>query len=264
MSIPNPSEAASVDAKEAKREVRLQTANWNAYKERLAAAVGTGAATPDEAGQAAGGKLTGPVEDRGAAAQAQPKEVLKLSKGEAAGSRAAQERIRSLEEEVAAREKTIREQTERVAKLEKTVKDMQSLIDIKSKPGADLQKPAVTPAPPEAKPAMPAKPSMPEPAKPELPAPPAHQTMPAQPPIVAEHAPEAAAAGTSMAQSGTAAAPTAKPKPARKPTKAAAEPAPQSLVDQILGEPMYLGAGAVCDRPLGIPRIQDDQEAARR
>ena len=43
MSIPNPSEAASVDAKEAKREVRLQTANWNAYKERLAGAVGTGA-----------------------------------------------------------------------------------------------------------------------------------------------------------------------------------------------------------------------------
>ena len=209
-----------------------------------------GAPTTEEAGQAAGGKLSGPVEDRGAAAPGQPKEMLKLSKGEAAGSQAAQQRIHSLEEELAARERTINEQAERVAKLEKTVKDMQALIDIKSRQGTEMQKQAA-PTPPaiEHKPA-PAKPSMPEPVKPEMPAPPpAAQAKPAQPPVVAEAAPQETA-------SGTAAAPTAqaKPKPARKPTKpvVAAEPEPQSLVDQILGEPMYLGAGAVAIALLGF------------
>ena len=249
VSIPSASEAASVDAKAAKREVRLQTANWNAYKERVAGAVGTGAPATEEAGQAAGGKVTAPVEDRGALPQAQPKEVLKLSKGETGGSKAAQDRIHSLEEEVAARERTIKEQAERVAKLEKTVKDMQALIDIKSRQGAEMQK-QVAPAPlPEPKPA---KPSMPEPAKPELPAPPPAHTMPAQPPVAAEPVPQDAA---SMAQSGTAAAQTAqaKPKPVRKPTKPIApEPEPQSLVDQILNEPMYLGAGAVVIALLGF------------
>ncbi len=157
---------------------------------------------------------------------------------------------------MAAREKTIKEQCERVAKLEKTVKDMQALLDLKSNKGADLQKQAAGPQQPETKagkPPMPAKPSMPEPAKPELPAPPA-QTLPAEPPMAAERAPEAAP-GASMAQSGTAAAPTAqaKPKPARKPKTAAAStsaPAPQSLVDQILNEPLYLAAGAAGDSAL--------------
>lgn len=252
LSIPDPSEAGSVNDKEAKREVRLQTANWNAYKERLAEAAGMGAAMPDEAGQAAGGRVTGPVEDRSAAATGQPTELLQLSKGEGAGGRAAQERIRSLEEELAARQKTINEQAERVAKLEKTVKDMQALIDIRSKQGAELQKQAAGPSHPEAKPAMPAQPAEPEPATPELPAPPppaAAQTMPAE-------SPAAAAPDAPLAEPAPAAAPTekAKPKPARKPRAAAAPKpaAPQSLVDQILNEPLYLGAGAVVIALLGF------------
>ena len=48
LSIPDPSEAGSVDDKEAKREVRLQTSNWNAYKDRLAEAAGMGAPTTDD------------------------------------------------------------------------------------------------------------------------------------------------------------------------------------------------------------------------
>jgi hypothetical protein len=66
-----------------------------------------GAPTPDESGQAAGGRITAPVEDRAAAATGQPREVVQLSKGDGPGARAAQERIRSLEEELAARQKTI-------------------------------------------------------------------------------------------------------------------------------------------------------------
>ena len=75
--------------------------------------------------------------------------MLKLSKGEApgAGGKATQDKVRALEEEIAARDKTIREANERVAKLEKTVKDMKALVELKSKPMADLQKPAGSPPP---------------------------------------------------------------------------------------------------------------------
>jgi pilus assembly protein FimV len=249
LSLPDPSEAGAVDVQEARREVRVQVADWNAYKQRLAEATGMAAPMPDQAGQAAGGTITGPVEDTGAAAQAQAREVLRLSKGDTpGGSVAAQERIRNLEEELAAREKTIDEQNTRVAKLEKTIKDMQSLLDIKSKQGADLQSQAtapagVAPAAPEPKPAMP---SMPEPATPELPAAPAPQTMPAEPEMGAEPAPEAAAPPATTAEAKP------KPKPARKPRVAASPPPPQSLVDQILNEPMYLGAGALVLALLGF------------
>jgi pilus assembly protein FimV len=249
LTLPDPDEAAAVDAGEARREVRVQVADWNAYKQRLAQAAGMAAPMPDQAGQAAGGRITGPVEDTGTGATTPPREVLKLSPGETPGaSRAAQERIRSLEEEVAARQKTIDEQNTRVAKLEKTIKDMQSLIDIKSKQGADLQSQASAPsgpAPvgPEPRPAMP---SMPEPATPEPPAP---QTTPAEPQLGTESAPAEAAAPPPAATTAE-----AKPraKPARKPKVAAAPPPPPSLVDQILNEPMYLGAGALALAALGF------------
>jgi pilus assembly protein FimV len=257
LTIPDPSEVAAVDAKEARREVRVQVADWNAYKERLAQAAGMASPMPDQAGQAAGGRLTGPIEDAGAGAQAQPKELLKLSKGETPGaSQAAQERIRSLEEELAARQKTIQEQNTRVAKLEKTIKDMQSLLDIKSKQGADLQSQAAAGAAPAKAETKPAMPSMPEPVKPELPGAPAPQTMPAKPEVGAEPMPEASAPAAPVAEPGPAAAPTAeakpKPKPTKKPRVAAPAPPPASLVDQILNEPMYLGAGALALALLGF------------
>ena len=159
---------------------------------------------------------------------------------------------------MAAREKTIKEQTERVAKLEKTVKDMQALLDIKSKQGADLQKQAAGPPQPETKPAS-------------LPCPPSRACRSRRSRSCRHRLrkrcrqnrpwPRSARRRRLPArrwpQSGTAAAPTAqaKPKPARKPKAAAAAtsaPAPQSLVDQILNEPLYLGAGAVAIALLGF------------
>jgi pilus assembly protein FimV len=260
LQIPGDDEAAEIGLKEARREVRLQTADFNAYRERIAAAAGIGQPTTEQAGQSAAGGVTGTVEDKGAPALAQPKEVLKLSKGDAAGAAAAQERIRSLEEEVAAREKTIKEQTDRVARLEKTVKDMQALLDIKSKGMADAQKQAGKAAPAPATPAMPATAAAATPAAaaPAAPAPADTTSVPAPPPP----APEAVAATTSpgapapetqpsaapMAQSATPAAPTAaqpgvaaKPKPRVR--AAPPPPAESSLIDDLLGNPLYLAGG---------------------
>ena len=274
LEIPSVDEAAAIDLKEARREVRLQTADFHAYRERIAAAAGIGEPTTEQAGQSAAGGVTGTVQDKTMPALGQPKEVLKLSKGDAASAAAAQERIRSLEEEVAAREKTIKEQADRVARLEKTVKDMQTLLDIKSKGMADLQqqagKPTTAPAAPPAAPATPgpvtaatAAPAAPAPGAtstpPAPPAPPAPATVAAAttPPDAAIPAPSA----TPMAQSAPAAATTAQPGAAAtpKPRVRVAPPPPpaaSSLIDDLLGNPLYLAGGAAAIGLLGFLGIR--------
>lgn len=234
LSIPDPSEAADIPQKEARKEVRLQVADFNAYRERLASAAGATAPAPDQSGAAAGGKITGPVQDKATPAAGEPREVLKLSQGEqpgAGGGKAMQDKVHNLEEEVAARDKTIREANDRIAKLEKTVKDMQGLLELKSKPMAELQKPAVTPPVPA--PAAP-PPVAPPPVKPEV--------APVMPP------PAAPATGP-MANSGTqpniAGGTEPQPKPKPHPRVVAPPPPPPSLLDDLLAEPTYLIAGGV-------------------
>jgi pilus assembly protein FimV len=251
LSIPDPSEASGIPVKEARKEVHLQVADFNAYRERLAAVAGESTPAPGEPAKAAGGKVTGPVVDKGAPATGEPKEVLKLAKGDApgaGGSKALQDKVHGLEEEVAARDKTIREANDRIAKLEKTVKDMQTVIDLKSKPMADLQKPAVTPPMPA--PAKPAPP--PGPAKPAPPVATAPTTTPSVAPPPAK--PEPTPAGTPaepaphpgpMAGATTPPGPDGmQPKPKPKPKIAPPPPPPPTgLMDDLLSDPIYLAAG---------------------
>ncbi len=243
LSIADPSEASGIPVKEARKEVRVQVADFNAYRERLAGAAGEAIPAPEQPAKAAGGKVTGPVPDKGAPTAGEPKEVLKLSKGEApgaGGSKAMQDKVRNLEEEVAARDKTIREANERVAKLEKTIKDMNALAEIKNKPMAELQKPAVTPPAP-AKPAPPPVATAPPPTLPPVTAP---AVKPEPPPVtVAPHGPtEAAQHPAPMTAPGTQPGmETTQPKP--KPKVVTPTLPPPSLVDDLLAEPLYLALG---------------------
>ncbi|MCC6534822.1 MAG: FimV family protein [Burkholderiales bacterium] len=202
--IPDAAEAGRVSAGEAANEVRVQAADWNAYRSRAAAAVPE---VPAGEARAAAGKITTRVEEPAPTTPA--KEVVKVSKGapgkDAPADRALQDRIRVLEEEATAREKTIKDANDRIASLEKTIKDMQRLIEMK---GAVLP-PAAKPAAeaPEAKPEAAKPPEAPkpavEPAKPE--------TAPLAPPV-AETKPEVA------------------PPPAEKPPVAEAKPEPKKDV----------------------------------
>jgi len=252
LSIPDPSEASGIPVKEARKDVRLQVADFNAYRERLAGAASESAPAPGEPAKAAGGKVTGPVADKGAPAAGEPKEVLKLSKGDApgaGGSKALQDKVHSLQEEVAARDKTIREANERIASLEKTVNDMKALAELKSKSMADLQKPAVTPPP--AKPAPPPSPAKPAPPVATAPAPMPSVTPPAAkpepPPATAAaptHPPEPAPHPGPMAGATTPPGPDgAQPKPKPKPKIAPPPPPPPGLMDDLLSDPIYLAAG---------------------
>lgn len=213
--VPEAEKLADITSKDAAREVKVQAADWHAYRQKLAAAVAEAAPERAEAPpQAAVGKITPKVEDK-AAKPAPSADVLKLSKGDAKEAKGMQDKIRALEEEATARGKTIKEANERIAQLEKSIKEMQRLVELKNQNLAELQKQAAKPqqpAPEAVKPAVPeVKPAEQKPA-PKLEAP-------------AKPIPEIA-----------------KPAVKPKPVEPAAEPA---WYEGILSNPLYLGGGVV-------------------
>lgn len=245
--VPEKEELAAVTQQEAVKEVRVQAADWNAYRRKLADA----AAPAPESRAAAGGKITPRVEDRAAAKEA--KDVVRLSKVEPPkGARVPgnmTDRIRTLEEEVFAREKTLAEANARIAQLEKTLKDMQRLMEIKSsgmaaaQQKAEAKPPAQAPAAPAAKPPAP-KPEIVAAAKPAAapqPEPPKPAADAATPPAEAKKdEPQTAAVPAQPAVETKAEQPQPKPKP-----KVVLPPPPPEpdFVDILLGEPLYLAAG---------------------
>lgn len=236
--VPDREEVLAISQSEAVTEYRAQVADWNAYRQKLAEAAGT---VPVEGRTAVSGKISTRAEDQ--AGPGTPKDVVKLSKGEPIGAGAADkgkprttaERIRTLEEELVAREKALAEANERIAQLEKTVKDMKRLVELKSPAMAAAQQPAAPPKP-EIKPAPRPQPAQPEAKSPEA---------------VASAKPEAAAPAPAPAKPAAPApeAMKAAPSPKPAPTPKAPPPRPEpDLVDQILEaatDPLYLGAGGV-------------------
>jgi pilus assembly protein FimV len=164
----------AISRREAAGEIKVQTANWNAYRNKLAGIVADAAPTDAEAStQSAGGKIKG-AEDKSEVASTGPKDVVKLSTGEvdakASGEniKALQAKITALQEEATAREKSVKEAQDRTADLEKQIADMQKLLAMKNGAMADIQKQAaaeankpaeaVTPSVESIKPAEVAKP----------------------------------------------------------------------------------------------------------
>jgi pilus assembly protein FimV len=226
--VPEREELAAVPQQEALKEYRTQVADWNSYRRQLADA----APAAPESRAAASGKITPRVEDKAAGEGA--KDVVRLSKGEPPGAAAGKdkaggtERVRALEEEVVARDKALKEANERIAQLEKTIGDQQRLLELKSAGMAAAQQ--------QAKPAAPADAKKDE-AKPAAPA-----DKPAAEAKPAEAKPEPPKA-----------APDQKP-PVKKAQTPPPPPPETSLVDTVLGEPLYLlaGGGAVLLAGLGL------------
>ena len=192
LKIPEAAELGQVSTTDAGSEVRTQSADWNAYRQRVAGAAP--AAGPGES-RVAAGKITARVEEPGAAKDA-PKEVLKISKGEPSKEmpvdKALQDRVRVLEEEVTAREKSLKDAGERIASLEKTIKDMQRLLELKGVPPT-ADKVDASKAPMDSAKKDTAAESKPTPAdtKPVAPPPPVAAVKPAPKPIAPEPAPRA-------------------------------------------------------------------------
>ncbi|HSC80184.1 MAG TPA: FimV/HubP family polar landmark protein [Chitinolyticbacter sp.] len=127
--VPAREEMEGVSRSEAAKEIRLQSDNWRTYRQQVAE--GAMKAPAADQGQSTSGKISAKVEDQGGS-QAENQDRLKLSKGsdakagKAAGD--AQARIRTLEEEAAARQKALDEANQRVGELEKLVKDLNKTL----------------------------------------------------------------------------------------------------------------------------------------
>ena len=168
--VPDKEELAAIPQPEARREVRVQVADWNAYRQGVADSAGTARA---EGRSAVSGRIGTKVEDK---AGSEPKDVVRLSRGEPPGAagagkgkpRTQADRIRALEEEVTARDKALNDANVRIAQLEKTVKDMQKLVELKSPGMAAAQQQAQQATKPKPKPSpsrnQRRKPRQPEPA----------------------------------------------------------------------------------------------------
>lgn len=191
--LPQSEEVGGIQQVEAEKEVRAQVADWNAYRQQLAAA--TGQAGEQRAKQEVSGKISTSVQDKAPAAKESAKEVLKLSKGEAPGDRTsaggkAKDKA-AKEEESVAKGKALQEAEQRAALLEKNIKDMQRLVELKNQAAA----------------------------------------------AAAASAPAASSAVAPAAASAVAVV-----KPVVLQPKEIAPP--PSMLDEILGNPIYLGAGA--------------------
>ena len=232
--VPDQGELANIDQASAAKQVKAHVADWNAYRQKLAQTAESTPATDEAAKQSASGTITSAVEDKAAAASPS-KDVLKLSKGEAPGAKkldsgaGAAERLRALEEENIAKEKSLKEANSRVAALEANIKDMQRLLEIRSQALADLQKQAnkSAPAPVTTAPAPAIAPSKPAPTTAAPVAPTTAPTAGSSAPAVTAPAPTTTAPVTTppLTPSAGAPAPILRALP-DSPTTGATSPAP--------------------------------------
>ncbi|MES2547275.1 MAG: FimV/HubP family polar landmark protein [Pseudomonadota bacterium] len=148
--LPSEQELASLSRQQASKEVKVQSANWNEYRNKLAGIVAESAPSESEAStQSADGKIKSAAEDKSMPATTGPKDVVKLSAGEAALTKKEaddvknlQAKITALQEESTAREKSVIEAQEKTAALEKQIADMQQLLALKNGAMSDMQKQA--------------------------------------------------------------------------------------------------------------------------
>jgi pilus assembly protein FimV len=215
--LPHQSEVEAVSQSDAVREIRAQAADWNVYRQKLASAAVI-RKQPQEAQQIATGKISSSVADMAPPVKESAKEVLKLSKGEAPGDKTAAGAGGKTE---SAQDRKNAEQEEAIAK-GKALKEEQARVAMLEKQIKELQRLS------ELKSGLPVKTEAAALAK----------------STKAADAPVAAASGAAAAS-----AEKPKPKPQPKPQQKAAEP--ESLMDQILAEPLYLAGGAILLLGLG-------------
>lgn len=142
LSIPDAETVQGVRQGEARKEVRAQAADFNAYRQRLASAATTATPAADEgAKQEVSGKIAPKVEDKAPVAVGKDKlEVSRTETAKDAKGAPAQGRATALEEDLVARERALKEASSRAAELEKNLSDLKKLAELKSQAGADLQK----------------------------------------------------------------------------------------------------------------------------
>ena len=230
LSVPSSSEAGSVSNSEARQLIQAQSADFAAYRQRLAGAVPKVAAS--DTGRQATGQVQASVEDRKQAAAPTP-DKLTLSKGQvAAPGASAEDRI--------AQERQKQEAAARVAELSRNVEDLKKMTTPAG--GAPAPGPTASPAPATAAspavtpPVQVAAAPAPAPA-PEVASAPAVDAPAAVPEPASAPAELAAASEPAVAEAPASAAPAPAPMPVP-----AEEP---GLLDELLANPLVPAGAAI-------------------
>ena len=245
LKVPDAATLAEVNPAAAKREVVAQTADWNAYRKRLANVAARGTAQGDKPGQTARGAIDTKVTDDKAPPES-GKDVLKLSKGQAAADKpgvagkGSGEKLSALQEDVATRDQALQDARARITALEQQINDMRRLIELKGAP-VTVEKPAppsVANTPPVDKPTAVVTP----PAEPK----PAIESKPIAPGGIQPEPKPADVESTTPVEA---------PPVMKKPKRVMPPPAPveeAGLLDDLMGNPLIPAAGAALLGLLGF------------
>ena len=228
LTIPDRETIEAVTQSEAQSMIVKQNAEFDEYRRQIGMAIAKGPAR-EGAGRQVSGRIGEPTVEKQPPSKEPAKDQLRLSKAgdvKTGGAGGAAARA----DDLAAKEKALKEANERIAMLEKNVRDLQKLVELKSETGATLQqaaKGAAAKAPPAAPPSAAAPPTTggPVAAKPAA-------AGKAEQPVKAPEPPKAAP-------------PAPKPKPigVRKAPPRPPPPPEPSFMDEMLGDPVALGAG---------------------
>ncbi|HEY5994006.1 MAG TPA: FimV/HubP family polar landmark protein [Gallionellaceae bacterium] len=153
LTIPEPQDYEHLSQAAAVKEIRIQTANWQAYRQKLAAAGGT--PVEEAPKQATGGKIS--VAEQAPQAKQPANGKLVLSQGAAPGDQTVaggkQARENAAKEEAIAKEKQAKETEQRIAAQEKINQDAKKALELKGGAPVPASAPSSGVAP--AKPRMP-------------------------------------------------------------------------------------------------------------
>ena len=255
--VPEASDVAKLGQSEAQKEIKIQVANWNAYRESVASVTSSAPTRTDSANQASGKIATAKPEKPGPAADS--RDVLKLSKVEGVPSKTgsagakgglAQDQVNALKEEAIARENALKEANVRVAELEKQIQDMRKLMELKgvapsvtAKPGAVPVAPAKAIEPPKPAETKLAQVTPPAPAKPVDVPKPAEAAKPVEPPKADAAKPVEAAKPIETPKPAETAKPADQKPAASKTAPAKAQPPEPDLIDTVMENLPYVGGG---------------------
>ena len=224
LSVPGAEAARAIDVSEARREIRAQSADVEAYRRGLAtAATRRPPAAQDVAAQESAGRIVPRVDESKPLADSGDQVKVSRSQSEGGpGGGDANTRLQALEEELATREKALEEANARLAQLESSIRDMQKLLELRSGAMAQLQQGVPGGAP-----------------------------VPTSPPVASE-APAAAVSAPAVTTAPVAPAspeavkPAAQPEtPPKPPVRQPPPPKPEpTMMESLLGDPTVVAGGA--------------------
>lgn len=138
LDVPSAEAVRAIDAGAARREVRAQAADFEAYRRGLAGAAAARPAAPAvQAEQESAGRIVPKVEEPALAQDSG--DQVRVAQETSSGEGEAVSRLQALEEELSARTAALDEANARLAQLENSVRDLQRLLELQSGTMSQLQ-----------------------------------------------------------------------------------------------------------------------------